>query len=366
MNPRKPVLYVLVLAALNGSAIANDDEVQVRIRDERVPAGGVVQMKLERYEVTPISGGRPKFSYSAALFDDVVGIGMFAPTGELAGAAVVDGNDVQISYVTTKTAPGDLPLMTVALRVRNDAPRGSRTMFTLDPSSTWTLNGATIGTRVEPGEVAVGGSLAVSSVEPGQGVLRAGTVVTVRGMGFNKETRLRVEDTDITGVRAVSSSEMQFKLAESTNMTGKRLRLDNRDGSRVYYYSYTRGIPSVTSSRPLLAATVPIFSGRTRSVATFAPLPAMTASQYMAVALMNPTQADASVSVALYLPDGTLWDWSSLSLGAGHRLALELSEMLHSAAPTGARIRITSSHPIHASRLFCDEKAWTVTPALAQ
>ena len=364
MNSRKPILYAVLLLALNWSATADDDEVQVRIRDERVAPGGVVQMKVERYEVTPISGGRPKFSFNAGFFDDVVGIGMFAPTGELAGAALIDGDNVQISYVTTKTAPGDLPLLTVSLRVRKDAAPGSSTSFTLDPSSTWTLNGETIGTRVEAGEVTVGGSLSVSSVSPGQGVFPAGTLVTVRGLGFNRETRLRVEDVEITGVRTVSSTEMQFKLTEPANMTGKRLRLDNRDGSRVFYYSYSHGTPAATSTRPLLASTVPIFSGRTRTVSKFGPLPVMTASQYAAVALMNPGAAAADVTIGVYLSDGTLWDWSSLSLGAGQRLSLELSELLHSATPKGARIRVTSSRPIHAFRLLCDEGAWTATPAL--
>jgi hypothetical protein len=364
MDLRRACLSALVAMALGASAMADDRRVQLRIEDETVPPGGVVQLKADRYDGTPISGGRSRFSFDASLFEHFVGFGMFSPAGELAGAAVIDGDRADISYVTTTAAPGDLPLLTIALRVRGDAVRGSRTSVSLDPSSTWTLNGATLTTRVQPGEVTVGGTLAVSSVVPGQGSFPAGTVVTVHGMGFNPQTRLRVEDAEIAAERAVSPTEMQFTLAETVNMTGKRLRLDNRDGSRVYYYSYTHGVTAATSTSPLLAATVPIFSGRLRTAAVFGALP-LTVNQYAALALLNPGLNGAVVNVALYSSIGTLLDDSSVSLPKGHRLALELSELLGGVPPpSGTWIRVTSSLPIHISRLLCDEGTWTVTPSL--
>jgi hypothetical protein len=367
MDPRKPILLAVVVGVLGASALADDRQVQVRIEDETVPAGGVVQLKLDRYEVTPISGGRPGFQYEASLFEDFVGFGMFAPTGELAGAAVIDGDRADISFVTTQTPPDDLPLLTVALRVRADARRGSRTSVSLDRSSIWwPPSGAALTTRVDSGEITVGGSLAVSGVYPGQGSFPAGTVVTVRGIGFNRETRLRVEDVEIGSVRFVSDTEMQFTLARTVDMTGKRLRLDNRDGSRVFYYSYTHGISAATSSRALLAATVPIFSGRLRSVAVFGALPPMTVNEYAAVALLNPTLSAADVRITLYSSAGALLDESSVSLPKGHRVALELSELFGGVPPPqGSWIRVSSSRPIHISRLMCDERTWTVTPALA-
>ena len=309
-------------------------------------------------------GGRSRFSFDASLFDHFVGFGIFSPAGELAGAAVIDGDRADISYVTTRTAPGNLPLLTIALRVRGDAVRGSRTSVSLDPSSSWTLNGATLTTRVQPGEVTVGGTLAVSSVVPGQGSFPAGTVVTVHGMGFNQQTRLRVEDAEIAAVRVVSPTEMQFTLVETVNMTGRRLRLDNRDGSRVGHLSYTHGVTAATSTSPLLAATVPIFSGRLRTVAVFGTLPPLTVNQYAALALLNPGLNGAVVNVALYSSIGTRLDDSSVSLPKGHRLALELFELLGGVPPSGSWIRVTSSQPIHISRLLCDEGTWTVTPSL--
>src|SRR2546422_6843981 len=227
----KPFTTVMCLLALGVSAAAGTrattglsiripDEtattgLSLRISDETAPAGGMVQMKVSTYEVTPISGGRPLFSFDPALFDGVAGVGMFAPTGELAGAAVVDGNQVAIAYVTTTPFTGDYPLLAVALRIRQDLAAGSRTLFTLDPSSLWNLNGTMLrttvsgtmvgtavsgtvaGTRVSPATVTVGGSVAVTNAIPGEGWFPAGTVVSVRGVGFNSHSRLRV-NTAIT------------------------------------------------------------------------------------------------------------------------------------------------------------------------
>jgi hypothetical protein len=365
MDSRATLRFATVLLILaGGGAAADDREVQLRIRDETIPAGGVVQLKAERYEVTPISGGRPGFNFDASFFDGVAGLAMFAPSGELAGAAVIDDDRVNISFVTTKTAPGDLPLLSVSLRVRKDAGRGNSTRFTLDPSSTWSQNGTILRTRIEPATVTVGGSLSVASVVPGQGVFPAGTVVSVRGMGFNRETRLRVEDVEIRSVRFVSSTELQFTLAERTNMTGKRLRIDNRDGSRVFYYSYTNGSPAAISTRPLLSATVPLFSGVTRSTATFA-MPAMVPGQYAGLALLNPNLAAVKVTVTAYSSDGATFYSSSLALQQGQHLALEVSEVLDGVTPPqGGVIRVTSSLPVHVSRLLCDDRTWSVTPAL--
>ena len=362
-------LRISLCVALVGFAgsvpIADDAEIRLRVRDETIAPGGVVQMKVERYEGTPISGGRPRVSYDESVFEGFVGFGMFAPAGELAGAAVVDGNRADISFVTTKIAPGDLPLLTVALRARRDAMIGSRTSFSLDPASIWTLNGEDLQTRIQPATVTVGGTLSISSVVPGQGWFPAGTVVSVRGIGFDAGTRLRLEDTAITRVRVVSPTEMQFTLVDETDMTGKRLRADKRDGSRVYYYVYTRGVAAAVSTRPLLARTVPIFSGTLRSVANFGVLPAAAVGQYAAMALLNPGLTSATVTVSAYSGARTLIGRSTFALGEGQRLALDLSELLGFAPPAGSWIQVTASQPIASSQLMCDELAWKVTPALA-
>ena len=233
------------------------------------------------------------------MFATIEGIGIFATYGEVAGAAVIDGNHVAMAYATTEPFTGDDdPFLTVALRIRDDVAVGSRSEFTLDPSSA-DLNGTVVRTRVSPGRVTVGGSVAISDVIPGDGWFPAGTVVSVRGVGFNSRSRLKVDDIAVGSVRVMSSTEIRFTLREAANMTAQRLRVDNPDGSRSTYYSHMRGIPAATSGRTLLSTTQPFFSGTKRSVSTFGPIPAMNGAQYAGLALQNPNLTAAAVTIAL-------------------------------------------------------------------
>jgi hypothetical protein len=366
MSRIKLLTAVTCVFALAASAAGGRDtpDLKFRIADETAPAGGTVQMKVRTTEVTPISGGRGRLSFNAAFFDGVSGIGVFAPTGEVAGAAVADGNQVAIAFVTTTPVTGDYPVLTVALRIRPDIAAGSRTTFTLDPSSRWILNGAVVPARVSPGTVTAGGSVAISDVAPGEGWFPAGTVVSVRGMGFNTLSRLRVDDIAIA-VQLVSSTEMRVTLREAANMTAAMVRVDNPDGSRSTYHSYMRGIPAATSGRALLSTTYPIFSGTTRSLSTVGPIPEMNSAQYTALALQNPNLSGAEVTIELDAADGTLLHSSTRSLENGYRLTLELSELLDGVAPPpGASVRVASSVPIEVFGLLCDEAASTVTPLL--
>ena len=189
--------------------------------------------------------------------------------------------------------------------------------------------------------------------------------MSIRGIGFNRQSRVRLENIDITAVRVVSSTEIRFTLAQAANMTAARVRIDNPDGSRSIYYSYLHGIPAATSSRALLSTTQPVFSGTTRTVATVGPIPSTNSMQYFALALQNPTLVAADVAIELYAPDGTLLQSSARSLRSGYRLLLELSEIFDGMAPPpGAHVRVTSSSPIATFGLFCDEAAWTLTPSL--
>jgi len=347
------------------SAAGNDGtDLRLRILDETAPPGSIVQMKVRTTEVTPISGGRGEFAFDQSVFDAVEGIGLFAPTGEVAGAAVVDGGQVRLAYMTTEEFTGDYPFMTVALRIRPDAIPGTRATFALDPSSIWNLNGAFVRARISPGTVTIGGSVAIGNVIPGEGWLPAGTVVSVRGVGFGALSRLRAgDDLNITTPKLVSSTEMRFTLRGPANMTAQMLRVDNPDLSRSMYYSYMRGVPAATSRHALLSATQTIFSGTTRSVATVGPIPALNGAQFAGIALHNPNVTAVNLTIDLFAADGTFLYSSNRSLAAVSRLALDVAELLDGVTPpAGGSVRVTASSPIGAFGLLCDEGAGTVTP----
>jgi hypothetical protein len=299
------------------------------------------------------------------MFDNVNGFDMFV-TGELAGAAVIDGTLVDVSYVTNGGSTTDYPILTVALRIRPDVAIGAKTLFTFAPQSIWSIlpTGPVMAGRITPGTVTVGGTVSITDVVPGAGVWPAGTIVRVQGIGFNSRTRLRVNNVATSAVRLISPNEMQFTLAQTTEMRGVRLRAENPEFTSTYY-AYMRGITSAVSSRTLLAATEPIFSVTPRTVATLGPFPLSSAAQYAGLALQNPNLSDVAVGIALYDAGGVLVYQSARTLERQHRLAMELSELLDGVAPPpGSSVVLTASAPIDAIGLLCDEGSWTVSPSL--
>jgi hypothetical protein len=372
MSAKKLCLALLTAIALGVTAAAqsgdsgSDSELKFRIRDETGPPGGLVQMKVESYEVSPISGGRPSFAFDQAMFADVDGFDMFL-TGELAAAAVVDGARVNLSYVTNGGSTADYPILTVSLRIRPDAAVGAKTLFTFDPQSIWNISATgqpILASRFRPGTVTVGGSVSITDVVPGAGVWPAGTVVKVHGIGFNSRTRLRVNDIATTSVRLISPNQMQFTLAQTAELRGVRIRAENPDFTSTYY-PYMRGITSTVSSRTLLAATEPIFKVTPRAVATLGPFPSFGSTQYAGLALQNPTLGAVAIEIVLYDAGGALVYQAARTLERQQRLTMEVSELLDGVPPPpGSSVVVRASAPIDAIGLLCDEGSWTVSPSL--
>jgi hypothetical protein len=339
-------------------------EVTMRVPNETVPAGAMVQMKVMTTEVTPISGGRPSMGYDPSVFSSVAGFGIEAPNGEIGGAAVISGNHVQIFYTGTSTLTANYPILTVVQAIRSDVPVGTKTLWAPDATSVW--NYASTGpvtARIAPATVTVGGDVAINDVIPGEGVWPSGTIVTVEGVGFDAKTSLRVNDAGVTNWWVVSPTELQFALTTSTNVRGLKITVSGKNS--VDYYAYMRGITAVTSARTLLSTTEPIFSVNARTVSTFGPIAALAGNQYNGLALQNPNLVPVSVSISLVNTDGTLNYASSRTLQARNRLALEMSELLDGVVPpAGSSVVVSSSLPIDAFGLRVDEGLWTVDPFL--
>src|SRR4051794_17561953 len=116
MSGKNVMLATLAAVALGATVLARggsggggDSGLTLRMRDEMAPAGGMVQMKVVTTEVTPISGGRARFSRDSSMFASPAGFGMFA-TGELAGAAVLDPAGASVSYITNGALTADYPV----------------------------------------------------------------------------------------------------------------------------------------------------------------------------------------------------------------------------------------------------------------
>lgn len=174
---------------------------------------------------------------------------MFA-TGDLAGAAVVDGQHVTVAYATNGALTANYPILAVALWLRPDVAVGTKTLFTFDPGSIWNVSaaGPIYAKPITPATVSVGGTVSISDVVPGEGVWPAGTVVSIRGIGFRSSTQLRVNDAANKAIRIVSPNELQFSLAQATQMRGLKITVQNPENTDTYY-AYMSAASSPLSAR---------------------------------------------------------------------------------------------------------------------
>jgi hypothetical protein len=364
-SSRLAVFCFSAVALLADGGSGGTKQVSLHIPNEMAPPGGLVQMKFLVTEPTPISSGKPIVSFDAAMFDDVWGIELFNPTGDVNGVALLNGSQLGIRYVTSSGAQGtDYPIMTIALHVRPDAAVGSQTLFTLDPTSTWDLGllGTVSYKPTPPATITVGGSISITNVVPGGGFLPVGTVVSIRGLGFQPKTQVQLNSIKGSAIHVVSPQEIQFTIAEATNMTGKKIQVVNPDGSQDTYFSYLRGIPLAKSARPLLSGAIPIFSSLAYSQAVFAPMSAGTA-QFTGLAMQNPSLEAANVRVSLYSATNDLLGSAAISLPSGYRLMQETSELAGGATPMfGSYVVVRSSQPIQIFGFAGDEAAGWVSP----
>ena len=339
-------------------------QISLHIPDESVTPGGIVQMKFMVTEPTPISSGGPRVNVPKGAA--VRGVQLFNPTGDVNGVAMINGSQVSINYITSTGAQGsDYPILTVALQIPAGDSPGTKLPFSLDPGSIWglgLLGTATLRT-IPPATITVGGSLSITDVVPGGGLLPAATVVTVLGLGFQQGTRVQVGGFNAGSITVVSPNEIQLVLSQATDMSGKQIQLANPDGSVVSYFSYLRGTPLTQSNRPLLASAVPIFSSVTHSQAVFPSAGSATPSQFSGVAVQNSNLNQATVTFTLFSSANTPLGSSTVVIPSGFRLMQETSELAQGVMPPLASyLTVSSDQPIQVFGFLADDVAGTVLP----
>ena len=355
----------LILSAVADDGGGGSQQISLKIPDEMAPPGGMVQMKLMVTEPTPISTGHPRARLNTSVFSGVAGIAAFNLSGDVDGVAMLSGSDLRVDYITSSGTSGtDYPIMTIALPIRKHAPVGKQILFSLDPSSTWILGrlGRATLKPIPPAVVTVGGSISISNVIPGGGILAAGSVVSVQGMGFQSKTQIQLNSIKANSIAVVSPEEIQFTLAESTNMTGQKIQVVNPDGSQDTYFAYLRGTPFGQSNRSLLDAAIPVFSSLTHSTAIYTPVAPASTSQFTGIAMQNPGSVMANVTVALYSSAGALLGSLVATLPAASWMMRETSELTGVVPVAGDYAKVSSSEPIETFGFLGDDLAGTITP----
>ena len=362
------IVTLIPACLLLARAAAQVPVVELRVVDEVIPAGQTVQIKLEVTEPSPISGGKGRMRLSSQALTTIRGISGFSPNGDLSGTALRFGSFLDVRCISPSLSWGlqpDYPILVIAADVSDTLPTGTQVPLSLLPNASLFFNtqGQPYPQTVDQGTLTVGGSLSVSNVDPGGGLLAAGTVVRVTGSGFDPDFRLRVNEISVNNIRRINSGEINFTLGQAADLTGVRIRVENGQGDRVEYYSYLRPIYEAPSSVPLLTAVTPIFPTKSWVNALFAV--AQDPKFLTGVALQNPNATTSAIGVELYSATGVKIGSAAFNLASRHAIARELSEWL-GAQPNGSWVRVTANPAVQMTGMRIDASSSSVSPVPAR
>jgi len=352
-----------------GGGGADQPGFDVKVPNETQPPGGTVQVKFmpDPTSLAPMPGGTGRAAFDMASFSGIDGIALFSGTGDVLGAAVIQGTQVQVRFLSPRGTFGtsaNYPLFTIALHVNPKASLGQQSILTLDPSTQFVnASNQPQPVNVKPGTFTAGGTVSISNVIPGGGAWPAGTVVRLLGTGFQTGTAVTAPDLRFSAVTLQSPSEIDLTLAQGATLDGEQIVVRNPDGSQDTYFSYLRGVPAARSAVPLFAATWPIFSTLTHTAASLGPLQALGSGQLYGLALQNPHAQTAQITLTLVSSNGAIIASSGLNLAFGARVAGALSEFFNGTVPApGTTVRVSSSTPIQILGLLGDTSANAVNP----
>ncbi|MGH9718678.1 MAG: BACON domain-containing protein [Bryobacteraceae bacterium] len=273
----------------------------VQVSTETAPAGGTAQFKISLAKPLALIDGRVVMEFDPTVFGEVISVNVLSATGDVLGAAKVQGRRFDVRFRSIGGGVGrlpDLPVLTVVVPVLPGVTRGTRVPVTFNTGSTlWKdADGNDYSVTVKPGQFTAAGELSIRNVTPGGGVLPAGTVVAVEGTGFMPTTRVEMDGAGISSVRIIGAERIELTLSAPTEMTGKRIIASNSDTQRVEHVCSLRSVPVGTSSAAYLTGIRPIFPLQGYRNATVVE----------AFAVQNPNVTAVDLTVRIIAPFGTL------------------------------------------------------------
>lgn len=221
----------------------------LQISTETGPLGGWAQIKVFAAAPALVSSGRISLDLDPAVFGNIAQVAVFSSTGDASGFASVAGQHVDATFSSPSGGAGqlpELPILVVTVPVSATAAAGAKTQITVDPSgATWTdplQNPYTV--TVTPAQFTVGGSLSVDSITPGSGLFAAGTVLQIRGTGFDGKTVVSADGVSISAPKLVSAQQINVTLEGATELTGKHFHFVPASGTAIDYYAAPISAPS--------------------------------------------------------------------------------------------------------------------------
>jgi uncharacterized protein (TIGR03437 family) len=298
-------------------------QVKVFVTTPMVTAAGTVMFAFD---------GRSDFSATPPI----AAVTVFGATGDVYGIGhVQDFGGLVVHFASAAGGVGrlpDVPLIELTLPVDKARVIDVNTAYTF--FSDLNGRGYCLG-AVQSGGIRVGGTLSVENVIPGGGIVPAGSTLRIVGTGFTPftpSTKVTIEGVSIASTKFVSPTLMQMTLAAATEMTGKRVRVENPDGQQVDYWSWLHDVAAPASSaggQTLYVADV--FPLNLTASATFGRSFSTEPSASLWLALQNPSPSAVDVTVSNSVAPGgsslgtntfTIPAWSTLApiqaAGADH------------------------------------------------
>jgi IPT/TIG domain len=375
------LILALVLAAELGRAGSGEPEVpfagvSLAVASVTVPAGGLLQVQVSVTEPKPILKGKQGLKFAAAAVAAVASplgrvrdAAMFSPGGDVCGVAVIGSAGTQFFFSSPLETLGtsiDTPVITLAFPVRSTATVGQSVNLTLDPNSSLWLdpNAKQYPVDLKSGVMTVGGTLSIADVAPGAGVVPAGSVISIKGTGFQPDSKVHVGDAIIATSQYISSNLIQVRLTQSIDIRGQRVRVDNTDNERAVYYPYQRTTRIGNSTHALVAASYPLFPQTARKIGYFRP--ALHRTVFSGLALQNLNSTSVTATLQLSSKSGTVLSTQTVMLGKNTRMARDLVELFPGVTPAdGTKLKVTSSKGIQMLGLLGDDASGMVLPVLA-
>lgn len=354
---------ILLAALWSATCVMAQTAIEPRITSETLPSGGTIQIKLGLTSPNPIIVGH--FEMSDFSFDRFDGVSLFSPQGDAYGVVVRQGTRFIGNFSSPLGGMGtqlDYPFFVVAASIPSGLPAGRQIPLTIAGPTQFTAPNGVVYPMPAPksGVLTIGGSVSISNVIPGGGLLPAGYVVRVLGTGFNADTRITVNEVNTRNEQYISPTEMQFTLASAADLTGKRITVRNKDNSDATYYSYLRALVVGQSSIQLLNDAYPIFSPA-RVTSAVLNTGASPSNGFVGVALLNSTLNPFDVVLELMSSSGAVLQRATISMPATSRWARSVEEIFNTTAPAGSYVRISSATAVGALGLRGDLTTANVT-----
>lgn len=321
-----------------------------------VPTGGIFQYQLLLTEPKPIGNSSTRPTVPGGATGPVRGVAVNDASGQAVGVAVINGTDIAISVNSPDASLGtdvDYPILVLTMPVTSTAV-GSTFTAALDPSSTF-FDGSSqyIIQENAPGALTIGGTLSITDVVPGGGVLKPGDTISVMGIGFDQNTKIQVNNDPGATWTFVSSTQIDVTIvspcvpdsnpctpAPTLQLDGDRIRAI-KGSETVEYFSYARtDDESGASANTTVTLVHPMFSRQTYAAGT---IPyASDSTHFTGISVQNTSALDATFNVDVLDANGAvIASAAGIGVRAGKKITRDIHDWITSIVGSPAKIRVT-------------------------